>query len=628
MKRTINIQNKNSFHILWKLLLTTFFMWLVCPFVFDAAAQENYEVRKITFTGNKTFGKSDLLDHMVLQPSNWIKRVIQKKDASIYSNDFMDSDVERLTRFYQSEGFLHADVMLDSLHIDDKKRTVNIYIAIRENNPVKVNTITFNVTDTIAGVSRKKGLRRANRTVSLKSGVRFTDQMVYDDVGKINNMLTNRGYVYVKTDFDLKLDAEKDSVNIVYETNPGMIGQFGETTVGGNKYVKEKYIRKALRYEPGETFSSGQLDKTRKDLYNLQLFRVVSMVPQTDRATLRNPIPIQIQIEEMPRWMSKFGVGWGTEDKFRAFADVTYRGLFGGTSRLNLYAKHSALIPYYVSLTWTEPQFFLNKLSVSVNPYIKREREPGYDVQRLGINLPVSYAFTDQISASISYYFERVTQFDVKGNPYVPNPEDENFLYNKSGLSGSFLFNNAQPTFSPTKGWMVNVGAKLNGYIFGGDYNYTRLWVDARKYQKIGGFVLSVRAFAGGINSSDEDGFIPVEDRFYSGGSNSNRGWARAMLGPRRVDEPDKPLGGKSILEMNVEVRHKLFWEVDLAAFVDFGNVWTQPYHYRFNELSYSVGGGIRVNTPIGPIRFDVGVPLGYMEKRQVQFFLSVGQAF
>lgn len=631
-KTHIHIVSEYKFHHIIKYMPVVFILFLLASVFTDAAAQENYEVRKITFRGNKTLGNSELLDHMVLQPSNFYKRVIQRKDASIYSSDFMESDIERLISYYQSQGFLHADVWLDSLHTDSKKHTVNIYVGVKENDPVKVNQVSFNITDSLPGINQRRGRRQLDRRMELKQGQRFTDQMVYNDVAKINNAFTNRGYVYVETDFDLDLKLPQDSVDIAYEVRPGLVGQFGSTTVTGNRYVKEKYIRKTLRYDEGERYSSGLLDDTRKNLYNLQLFRVVSIVPQINRQTQLNPIPVKIEIEEMPRWMSRFGLGWGTEDKFRTFADVTYRGLFNGTSRLNLYAKHSALTPYYISLTWTEPQFFVNKLSVSVNPYIRREREPGYDVQRLGVNLPVGYTFNDHMSASLSYYFERVKQFDVEGDPHVPNPEDKNFLYNKSGLSGTFTFNNAQPVFSPVRGAMVSVGGKVNGYIFGSDYNYTRFWVDARKYQRIGSFVLSLRAMGGGINSSDESGFIPVEDRFYSGGSNSNRGWARSMLGPGYNNENKNgewtPSGGKSILEMNVELRHKLFWEVELAAFLDFGNVWSQSYHYRFNELSYATGGGLRVNTPIGPIRFDVGVPLGNVQPRKVQFFLSVGQAF
>jgi len=165
----------------------------------------------------------------------------------------------------------------------------------------------------------------------------------------------------------------------------------------------------------------------------------------------------------------------------------------------------------------------------------------------------------------------------------------------------------------------------MNGYFFGGDYSYIRLWSDFRTYQKAGDLVMAFRLMAGGIHSSDESNFIPVEDRFYSGGSNSIRGWSRSQLGPKR--ESGSPLGGKSIFESNIELRYPLFWRLGGVAFFEAGNVWEEEFKYKLNDLGYAAGAGLRLETPIGPVRFDVGLPL-WNEKKSPQFFISVGQAF
>jgi outer membrane protein insertion porin family len=74
-------------------------------------------------------------------------------------------------------------------------------------------------------------------------------------------------------------------------------------------------------------------------------------------------------------------------------------------------------------------------------------------------------------------------------------------------------------------------------------------------------------------------------------------------------------------------VRYPLFWRLSLVGFFDGGNVWEQPYYYELDNLGYAVGTGLRVETPIGPVRFDIGVPV-WNKKRSPQFFISVGQAF
>jgi outer membrane translocation and assembly module TamA len=65
------------------------------------------------------------------------------------------------------------------------------------------------------------------------------------------------------------------------------------------------------------------------------------------------------------------------------------------------------------------------------------------------------------------------------------------------------------------------------------------------------------------------------------------------------------------------------------ALFIDFGNVFRNSFTYKLDELRYAVGPGIRYNTPVGPLRLDVGF---IMERRKdedsgrVEF--SIGQAF
>lgn len=613
---------------------------LACIFSFlclPAAAQDHYEVQKIKFKGNKTFGKSTLLDNMAFNESSFSKRKFQKKEPSLYSTELMEVDIERLTRFYQSEGFLNVEVRLDSLHLNEKKKRLNIYIRIKENDPVRVDSIHITITDSLEEIkSQKRFDKDLYRSLDLKNGKRFEDGVLYKDLNKMNTAFSNHGYIYSTTDFRLHLNTDENLTSVDYTITPNKICQFGETSVAGNRYVKEKYIRRQLNYKPGETYSQELVDKTRKQLYSLQLFRIISIAPEMDKKTQLNPINLHYQIQEMPRWMTKFGVGWGTEDRFRTFADITYRGLFGGTSRLNLYAKHSYLEPYHISLSWIEPQFFLKKLSLTVNPYYRREREVAYDVRRVGIKVPVGYTFNDYIKTSVTYYYERVRQFDaVEEDPNAGylDPTSREYLYNKSGLLGAVTFSNASPLISPVRGGTLTIGGKMNGYFFGSDFNYTKFWVDARKYQRLGNFTVAARAMVGGIHSSDEAQFVPVEDRFYSGGNNSNRGWARYMLGPTSTTTVDgatttNPDGGKSIVEMNLEIRHPLVWQIELAAFLDVANVWTQSFHYQFDKLWYGVGGGIRINTPIGPVRFDVGVPIVGTSSKKVEFFLSIGQAF
>ncbi|SDD33336.1 autotransporter assembly complex protein TamA, partial [Williamwhitmania taraxaci] len=354
-------------------------------------------------------------------------------------------------------------------------------------------------------------------------------------------------------------------------------------------------------------------------------YQVVSVLPQTNPKTRKTPIPVHLFIEEAPRLTTRFGAGYGTEDQFRAFLDFGYKGFLGGARQLKLNLKHSSLEPYSASLKWIQPQFLTKKSSITLNPFIIKNSEPGYVTQTFGLNVPITYRFSDDFSSTLTYYLERVKQDVGQGYEEIPHSGDGIFPYNKSGILVSTRFNNSKPQFFPTQGITAFIGFKLNGYLLGSDFNYNSLWAEFRTYYEIGDVVIAFRILTGGIHSADTSQFIPVEDRFYSGGSNSVRGWNRSDLGPKRSN--GSPLGGKSVMEGNLEARYPLFWKVSGVAFLDAGNVWTESYTYKLKELAYAVGGGIRVETPIGPIRFDVGFPV-WNEKKKPQFFISVGQAF
>lgn len=610
-----------------KRVLTQYIIFFALALCFHSIAlgQENYEVRKVTFKGNKNLKESFLLDNIALKEVSWIELLLTKEEPFLYSNELVNADLKRLVAIYQSEGFIDAKATLLPLNINDKKHKVNIEIEVEEGNPIVVDSISFQVKDSFPSNRMDSIAKKIVRNLNLTSKKRFRDQFLLEDIQLLEDQFRNLGYAYVKVDYILNLDLENYLTDIEYVVNPGELCYVGETTIEGTKRISQKLIRKQISYKEGELYDKSMLEKTRENLYSLQLFKVVSVLPDTDPETLKNPIPVNIYLEEAPRFTTKFGVGYGTEDKFRAFAELNYKGFLGAARRLNLHVKHSAIEPYLVNLRWIQPQFIGKSSSIILNPFIQRNKEPGYDIQSFGVNIPVNYQITPSINSTLTYYFENVKHNVEEGDTLGLDPENDKFLYNKSGLLIWGLLNNSKPQFSPTKGTYLSVGLKLNGYIFGGKFNYSRLWSEFRKYQEVGDVVLAFRAMVGGIHSQDSSKFIPVEDRFYSGGSNSVRGWNRSELGPKR--ESGSPLGGKSVAEANIEARFPLFWRISGVVFVDAGNVWTESFKYRLGELAYAVGAGIRITTPIGPIRLDIGFPVGN-EKKSPQFFISVGQAF
>lgn len=117
---------------------------------------------------------------------------------------------------------------------------------------------------------------------------------------------------------------------------------------------------------------------------------------------------------------------------------------------------------------------------------------------------------------------------------------------------------------------------------------------------------------------------LPFEKRFYGGGANGVRGWDVRTLGPGAYPGRNSVSDfinqcGDIRLELNAEYRAKLFWVLELGAFVDIGNIWTirdypnQPGGvFRFNrfyeQLAASYGLGLRLDFDYFLLRFDLGM--------------------
>jgi translocation and assembly module TamA len=139
-------------------------------------------------------------------------------------------------------------------------------------------------------------------------------------------------------------------------------------------------------------------------------------------------------------------------------------------------------------------------------------------------------------------------------------------------------------------------------------------------------FVLAGRAKFGSLVGEETDD-VPANKRFYAGGGGSIRGYEFQSVGP--LDANNDPLGGRSLIELNAELRVRITEQIGLVPFVDGGMVFDSVYPDFEEDLRWAAGLGVRYFSAIGPLRLDIAIPLN---KREVddsfQFYISLGQAF
>ena len=596
------------------------FVYLLFFSGLSTLAQENYIVRSISFEGNKILTAENLFEQMEHYQTSWFADVILFEDPYLFSSEIFERDKERIIKYYQKESFIYAKIINVNLIKDDNSKTVEIIIKIDESTPIIVGIADINT-----GNNKLQQIPKIAEELSLKKGVRFRDNLITSDKNLIINFFINNGFPYVTADYSLDLDTLNNVVNIFWNVAPGKLSKFGDVEFEGNERTEKKLLENKLSFQKGQAYDGTELDKTQKKIYALGLFHIVSVKALFEKEEL-SIIPIKINLVETPKFNTKLGIGYGRDEKFRVSIDQRWLGFLGGARQLKFYAKHSDLEPYHFRFDYIQPDFITEYTNLSISPYLIKQTEPAFSLNKFGADLKLQRPLLKNVIGSFKYTFER-SNLDTNS---ISSEELKFYnlesVYNKSGIEVGFERNTSEPVFDPNSGSLSSVVVHYSGLGLQSKYHFLRPTIEYRKYNRISEWlILAFRIKAGTIFSYDEDEFVPYEDRFYSGGSSSLRGWARAELGPK--DSDGQPLGGKSVFESNIEFRYPIYSLLSGVVFLDYGNVWTNELTYNFNELRYSAGWGLRISTPIGPVRIDLAIPV-FEGAAKLQYFISVGQAF
>jgi len=187
------------------------------------------------------------------------------------------------------------------------------------------------------------------------------------------------------------------------------------------------------------------------------------------------------------------------------------------------------------------------------------------------------------------------------------------------------------------RGYQLAFHTEEAGRLLPGTYDYNAISVDARHYLPVSGrLVIANRVQVGAINAKGDDpGEVPFSKKYFLGGATSIRGWGRYEVSP--LGGEGSPIGGNSMIAFSSEARLSLRGSLGAVLFLDGGNVWAGDWEYHLADLRYAVGPGLRYQTPVGPIRLDIGYQLnpipgllvnGDQQARQWRIHFSIGQAF
>ncbi len=584
-------------------------------------SQEGYQIGSIKFEGNKHLSANSLKKYMELETKTVTNRIFWWKEWPVFHQEELNDDLIRIRQFYQTNGYLYAQVNART-ETDKEKYRLKLIILITENQPVLFDGYTIGVqspekekVDSIIKLSKKK--------IKFKNGTVFMDEDVNNVVNTLYLGLINNGFPFPKVDPEVSVDTVEHKAKVNFAVRSNNFSHLGEIRIEGLEDSDEGLVSKRMNLKSGSIYSKKDINTARSNAFNTNLFQYVVVNPDVSSDT-GNIVPLIVSVEESKRWDFRIGAGYSTDDRFRVSLLFTKRAFLGGDRTLEYGIKHSYTWPIDTYLKFTQPGFLMRGVDFIFNPYYSIDREVDYRVERLGSNFTFDKDFGRKHSAYFAYTLEQ-----SKLTSSLDTTRDENDPVSWdyiSGFSVGYQFKSVNSTFDPKKGWVLYVTNGLSGLFFDKAANYYKIAADLRRYQPLNNeFVLALRAKIGYMVPMEPDETTPIQERFLLGGSNSIRGYGRNTIG--YLNEEGVTIGGNSMMEGSIELRYPIYKSFRGVVFMDTGNTWEDSGYYSFKDLKYSVGLGLRYSTPIGPIRLDMATPV-INDPFSFHFYITIGQAF
>lgn len=525
---------------------------------------------------------------------------------------------------YRIRGFLDAHV---DFRFQTKGEGVNVVFQIREGNQQTIKNISFEG-------ARLFDSRMLFNQIDSEEGGPFFQLNIQKDIEKLESFYLDQGIR--GTEIVARFEKiEEDVFSVVFRINEGEKVKIERIVITGNVATNRKAILRELRIKEGDDARSDRIRESKRRLEKLGIFTQVrieeiSLSPEREN--------LVVNIREGKRNYAGLGLGmetatkpqasalWESDFRLRGIVEFIRSNVFGSAGQASLIGQFS-LREKRAVLSWEQPYFFGLPLRTHVNAWAERESRETFAYDRQGISLTTIRPLSEKALFLTTLTWAETTLVNLQ---IEPNEVDRQFFpYSATSISGSFIWDRRNDPFNPERGSFFSCAVERAFPLLKEESDYLKTFIKFQQYVPLftgATFSLTSRL---GLGGGKKD--IPIHERFFAGGSNSFRGDRFDELGP--VDEDSlKPIGGESLLLLNLELTFPLFpslKNLKAAVFYDVGNVFKKSDDLSLKSLENALGFGIRYRTPLGPVRLELGWNMNVPEaQRDALVFITIGNVF
>jgi translocation and assembly module TamA len=490
----------------------------------------------------------------------------------------------------------------------------------------------------------------ARETLGLTTGQPAVAASVLAGGARLLSAMQEQGYAFAQVDAPVAYQAADAPVlDLSFHVTAGTKVRIGAIRVEGLQRVHERLVRRRLLLHSGDLYKPSAIEAARRDLLGMNVFGQVS-VEVGSKADDSGDVPITFKLRERLRHAITVNAAYSSDLGGSGGVTWTDRNVFGNAEQLSVAATLTNLggsdttgTGYDTSVKYLLPDFLHRDQSLLFAVQAIKQQLQAYDqkAQTASVTLSRKLSSVWTVSAGLSTTEETILQtIDARETPpgsgiFVPITPTFNYTLIAAPFKVIYDSTNLPtPLEDPRHGFRASLS--LTPTLAIGHPNATFListlslstYFDLNNLLPIapGRSVLAARALAGVAEGAGELS-LPPDQRFYAGGTSTIRGYGYQLVGPL-FPHTDNPTGGTAITTGGLEFRQRLYSNWGFVAFVDAGQV-SASLKPLPDDIRVGTGAGMRYYTPIGPIRFDIAVPVGRRQgEDSFEVYIGLGQAF
>ncbi len=600
-------------------------------------------VDKIALEGADTLSSQQLISNCF---SEFLK-------LGYFDSDALKQALDRLTQQYAEEGFWDMAIIKKDYTAPDKPNRYTLTLKIEEGPRRWLRSVT------IEGFERLLEEGPFAPYAHISTPMPFNLHVVQEQQQWLTRYFQQQGYLYITPKPELRQDATHTTIltwklNGEYEPV-----RFGKTIIAGSNRLQPYVVLRELQYHEGDIWDKNKLDASTKQLKALGIFDAVSLSPinitQPERfktllLQFREDDPFEIRTRIGAQVISKnftFLSGAG----YLLGGSLLWKNPTQTADMLELdveFARHRR----YISAWYTMPWLFKYPIRTTIRgysfdyerPIITGSKERLYSTLHEGIMVELDREYSrGMCQLAVGFEWRRIsgltagllTALDI--NQALADLRVPIFF-----IEPTITINYLDNALDPHSGSLTLMSVKGMVPLYTPSTSLVKFLIEQSFFAPLySSVIFAFRMRYGHIFNTLFLADILPSERFYLGGSTSLRGYEPDSAQPVNIyhDGQGKrheiARGGKSMANINLELRFPIYTtlpgSINGVIFTDMGILSDNIAHSLNTEsIIGSSGFGLRYNTALGPLRFDIGWKWKKFSPEDSRFgwILTLGHAF